>query len=491
MAASRFAGLFNANEFAYGVGPTPPAALVVDIGNQSGGTSLTLAFGYITLADGTKYFPLSTNAPVTVGIGSNAETVTPTAVSSNGNTSYDGVSFTSPIANTHGTGDQVTSGTFGLQEAINYAAGFGGGVVVVDARWALFGGTSAMLAAAVLPTNGSVTIQDNRGTGIQFWQNRATSTVIAAPAAASALLVASQVGVVGTWTAITEHVLFTYVTATGGETLASSDYSFTATVSLAIGGSGPAAATGAVGYKVYIGANATTTCYQVPCIAANGTVIQCGPTACFAIGTPFSVATATTAAGNLIPALSSAFGTVISAPNASIPPPFPSVTGPYAATGTLTYGTAIEAARVPLPKGYLNYIGRTLRITFDGNYTPVANATLIVNLIISSVYGTTNTTVFTVTTPASSGTSAANINGSIYMETTATGASGTVECHGTLVYGGATGTAGLLVSAGDSVQAVSSAADLTAQDFLVIQFNSGAANLTTAQVRKLRIEVLA
>ena len=491
MAASRFAGLFNAMEYAYGCGPMPPGALVVDSGTAGGAaaTVVNLAFPFVNLADGTVFNPLNTNATINIGVGANAETVTVTAVTSSsvyGQSQVSGV-----FLNAHGTGDHISSGTFGLQEAINAANARGGGVVIVDGRWASLGGTSAILAAASLPSNNSVMIQDNRGTGLQFWSNRATGTVIAAPAAATALLVASQTGVTGTWTAITEHVLFTYVTATGGETLASSDYSFTATVSLAIGGAGPAAATGAVGYKVYIGANATTTCYQVPCIAANGTVIQCGPVACFQIGTPFSVATATTAAGNLIPTVSSAFGTVISAPNGSIPPPFPNVTGPYAATGTLTYGTAIEWGRVPLPKGYLNYIGRTLRISFDGYYTPASTATLIINVIISSVYGTTNTTVFTVTTPASTGTSAANINGTVYMETVSTGSAGTVECHGTLIYGGATGTAGLLVSAGDSVQAASSAADLTAQDFLIVQINAGAANLTTSQLRKFRIEVLA
>ena len=490
MAISRFAGIYNANEFAYGCGPQPPSGLQVDIGNQNGGSSLTLAYGFITLSDGTKIFPLNTNTPVTVGIGTNAETVTPSAVSGNGNTSYDGVSFTATFANTHGTGDLVASWTFGLQEAINAAYGAGGGVVIVDSRWATFGGTSAILAAAVLPTNGSVAIQDQRGAGLQFWQSRATGAVISAPSAATSATVASQTGVTGTWTATTEHVLFTYVTAVGGETLASSDYSFTATASLAIGGTGPAAATGAVGYKVYIGANATTTCYQVPVIAANGTVIQCGPTACFAIGTPFSVAAVTTSAGNLIPNVSTAFGTVVSAPSATIPVPFPAVTGPYTATGTVTAGTAIELGRVPLPTGYLNSIGRTLRITFDAYYTPVSGATLIINGLIASVYGTTSTTIFTVTTPASSGTAAANINGTIYVETATTGTSATVECHGSMLYGGATATAGLLVGAGDSVQTVSSAVDLTKQDFLILQVNSGVANLTTAQLRRLRIEVL-
>lgn len=493
MGQSRFAGFYNATDYAYGVNPLPPA-LIVDPGSANVTSTLTLAAGFTTLFDGTVLYPLSTNAPITVGIGASAETVTPTAVSGSNNPAYQSNSVTAPFANAHGVGDRITSGTCGLQEAINYANGKGGGTVVVDIGWSIIGGTNAMLAAAVIPANGSVTIEDNRGSasnGFTYWAYRATSGVIAAPSAATSSTVASQPGIVGTWTAITEHVLFTYVTATGGETLASSDFPFTATASVAIGGSGPAAATGAVGYRVYIGANATTTCYQVPTIAANGTILQAGPTACFAIGTPFSVATATTSAGNLIPNVSTAFGTVLSQPQANFPVPFPQFTGPYAVTGVVTAGTALELGRVPLPTGYLNFIGRTLRVTFDAYYTPVSTATLIINVLIASVYGTTSTTIFTVTTPASSGTTAAVINGTINIKTAAVGTSGTVECHGNILYGGATGTAGLLVAAGDSVITVSSAIDLTKQDFMILQINSGTANLTQSQLRALRIEVLA
>jgi hypothetical protein len=78
----------------------------------------------------------------------------------------------------------------------------------------------------------------------------------------------------------------------------------------------------------------------------------------------------------------------------------------------------------------------------------------------------------------------------ILIRTATTGTAGTLECHGDLRYGGATGTAGLLVSAGDSVQAVSSAANLTTQDTVVFSLNSGTANLTTAQVRLAVIETL-
>lgn len=161
MAASRFAGFYNANEYAFGCSAAPPAALKVDIGNQAtGAVSLIMATGYTTLADGTIVYPLSTNAPVVVGVGTNAETVTPSAVSGSGQ-GYDAWSFTATLSNLHGTGDAVSSASFGLQEAINAANAAGGGVVIVDGKWFQNGGTAAILAAAVLPSNGSVIIQNN------------------------------------------------------------------------------------------------------------------------------------------------------------------------------------------------------------------------------------------------------------------------------------------------------------------------------------------
>ena len=225
----KFSGIFRASEFSYGANPSSlPGGgkpLTVDIGAAAGTQTLTLAFGNTALVDGTDLFPLNTNCPITVGSGATQETVTPTAVVSSAY--YRSSTITATFANAHSTGDPIASSTAGLQEAINYAANVhGGGVVVVDAIWTSIGGTDAILAAAVLPTNGSVIIEDNRGLttpGPCFWGNRATSTsVVSAPSAATSSTVASLT-TTGTWPNSTEHVLFTYVTAAGGETLASSD----------------------------------------------------------------------------------------------------------------------------------------------------------------------------------------------------------------------------------------------------------------------------
>ena len=162
---SRFAGTVRALNFDYGVGNTPP--LTVDMTNgpsSTGVATLTVAYGQIALSDGTVLTPLSTTAPVTVGTGANQETVTPSAVSCSTPQVYQSCSFTATFTYQHGTGDRVSSGTAGLQEAINYSSSYGGGNVAVDAKWVASGGTQAILLAATLP--GGVGLVDNRLGGV-------------------------------------------------------------------------------------------------------------------------------------------------------------------------------------------------------------------------------------------------------------------------------------------------------------------------------------
>lgn len=496
---TRFAAFINANDFSYGgAGIQNASALQVYQGNSVTGVgTVTLAYGQIGLTDGTNLAPLNVNAPITVGVGTNAETVTPTAVSNATPGIYGSPTITANFANIHGYGDQITSGTFGLQEAVNFAAAQGSGTVIIDQAWYNSGGTAAIIAAATIPNTvasgvtqqtGEVRIFDQ--TTFTYFGNRISSnTLLVAPTIPLVSQVASQTGVVGTWTAVTTYVNFLYVDAKGGITAASSQYSFTATVSLAIGGSGPIAETGAVGYLVALGT--TTTTYIAPATSANGTVIVCGGVPCFPIGTPFSVATATTSALPVVPVQASAYvNAVLPVSSSNMLQPFNTVWPVFQATGVVTAGTAIEAARFDIPAGFLNSLGRTLRIKFTASYTPVSTATLIPSLLLYSVYGVTSTTLWTVTTPATSGTASANMFGEILLTTSATGTAGTFEGHGFINYGGATATTGLLVSAGDAIHAASSAANLVKQDTFSLTINSGTANLTQFQVREITIEVL-
>lgn len=501
---SAFAGTYSALDYAFGCATSvAPPALQVLIGNAStGSATITISTPTTITQGGTPFSPIAVGSSITVGNAAGAETVTVTAVGSLSLAGYapgaGSITVTASFSNLHGPQEPVLSATFGLQEAINAASGAGGGNVAIYPAWYKIGGTVAMLQAATLPTTlintvgyaGIVRIVDVQS--LTTWAVAPNSvTVIAAPSAATALTVASTTAT-GTWTAITNHVLFTYVTADGGESLASADFSFTSTVSKAIGGTGPAAATGVVGYRVYIGANATTTCYLSPVTAANGTAIQCGPIAAFKIGTSFSIAAINVAAA-LPPLVQSTSFPVGFQPvtGVSLQQAFSAVQGPFAATSTVTAGTAIEWGKVQIPSGFLNYIGRTLRISITGNYTPVSTATVIITVAIGSVYTGTETTVYTVTTPASSGTTNSVITTQFLMVTRVIGATGAVRAHGFNIIGLATGTAGLGAASIDTTTGNSSSVDLTGQNYIRVTINSGTANLTTSQCDILMVETLA
>jgi len=103
-------------------------------------------------------FPMfATNAPikvVDVGIPANTETVTPSSVFY----SVSGCNVSLPFTHPH-TNYYLESGTFGLQEAANWA-GSGNYVIFLTSDWATLGGTTSMVKAAVLGTN--TTIDDMR-----------------------------------------------------------------------------------------------------------------------------------------------------------------------------------------------------------------------------------------------------------------------------------------------------------------------------------------
>lgn len=160
MALSRFAGQIRAIEFAYGgaFADAPQALVVVSAPGVSGAQTLSVQGGYIVLTDGTVINPLATTAPIIIGSAANAETITPSAVTNNVQSNLYGATatVTATWVNAHYAGDRIGSGTVGLQEAINYASGIGGGEVLVDAKWYTNGGTATILSAATVPATVSI-----------------------------------------------------------------------------------------------------------------------------------------------------------------------------------------------------------------------------------------------------------------------------------------------------------------------------------------------
>ena len=160
MGLAQFSGYFNAAAFAYGVNPQVPPLQVINGPAVTGVGTLTLVYGSVATQDGHVFSPLNTNASILVGGNSNIETVTLTAVSNTTPLIYGSPTVTGNFTFLHGNGDQIRSGTVGLQEALNYAGTYGGGVVIIDAGWTKLGGTTAMINAATIPVG--VAVQDIR-----------------------------------------------------------------------------------------------------------------------------------------------------------------------------------------------------------------------------------------------------------------------------------------------------------------------------------------
>lgn len=178
------AGVFAAANFAYGVNPQAEAGVLVSGNTTTGAGSVIVVQSAqpnlpasVTLPDGASLDPYSTNAPITIN-DATPETVTPTAVSVNSDGT---ISITANLSHTHGQGALISSGSIGLQEAINAAAAAGGGVVAIDAAWVGFGGTQAILNAATLVAG--VSILDNRGPVAQAYNGGTGQTAITFPAA--------------------------------------------------------------------------------------------------------------------------------------------------------------------------------------------------------------------------------------------------------------------------------------------------------------------
>ena len=508
---TRFAGQYNALSFNYGGTNTgAPDAIDVLQGNPNTGAGTVYVSANFTVDQGANaVMPFVSGQTIQIGRGTALETVTLTAVGAPTLVGPEPSAYSIPLSATfsyvHGYGDPVFSATYGLQEAINVAAGTGSGTVIVDEAWYAAGGTLAIILTAIIPVTANVagvslanTLRILDVTTLTFYELRySTVTPLVAPTIPLITQVASLAGVVGTFTAATYYVNFAYVDAKGGITLASSQYSFTATVSLAIGGSGPVAETGAVGYLVFT--SATTTTYLAPVVQVTGaptaTIITCGGVKCFQIGTPFAVAAPGTSALAVVPVEATAYPTaLLPVQSQNMLEPFNAVLPPFVATGTVTATSALEMGRLDLPAGFLNSIGRTLRITVNGVYTPVSTATLIFILELYSVYGHTGTVLVTIgNTIASSGTSTANFKLVFELTTAATGVTGTIEAHCLAIFQAVTSTAGstgAAVATLDNTSAASGTVDLTKQDTLSFQVNSGTANLTTAQIRQCIVEVL-
>lgn len=522
-----FEGKYVATDYNYGGnGPNVPTNLFVDSGGSGTGSQTYIVRVNASIAlprlGGRTFMPLATNAPIIL----DTETVTPTAVSCSTPTLGGTCTFTATVVNVHGSGSRISSGTFGLQEAINDASQSGSGRVQVDALWARSGGTLAILQAANFTLNTifeptPVIVEDLRS-GLSYWYGTPGLTSITTPtalttAATATLTTATTGGTIAT--ASTPRFTVTAVDQFGGETAAAADAGATATLvdgagstnSYTITAAGVPTGTGIVGYRVYVSASGGATqtetlepaanlvCAAAPLSPLPGT---CGAGAAILI----TALPATTAAGppqgtsGAATSLSAAHTTVLSHQGGQIPAMLPF--NDTAAAGyfpvTVTSATTLAAGfdvfgELPYPAGFFNTLGATYRVCGGGVTTPSA-ATVAGTWTIrigprQNSAGTSGSQVAIPWNLAASTlftAALAHFDFCADITTTTTGTSGVVEGGATFLCS-APATPTTATTCNTAFNAASTATDLTLQGVVQVTYVQSAASWTLPQLRYLTI----
>lgn len=513
---TRFAGHYSAIDYAYGIAPGI-APLQVATGNTTTGTtSITIVLPCITAGDGTTVCPLATNAPILVGVGTNQDTVTPTALTncSFPSAAYGACTVTGSFSHTHGTGEQVTSGSYGLQEAINLANTNGsGGTVVVDRGWAGFGATNSTITGAAGFSN--VVIEDAR-TGDSFWSLQpSTLTSLAVPTTLTSGTAAFAASPVGTWANSAYYLCVTYVDALGGEGPCSLTFNETPTLNYSLTITSPAASTGAVGWRAYAGASYNAA-YLLPITSSvcTLTTLESVMPAC-AIGSNglFLAPNATTT--NIRPNATVSAG-ALSSPTVNIAAPqpqghttfayapigmtvplaFQTHYGPFPQFGALTAGQIAYIGSVNLPTGFLNTIGRTVRLSGKLSLGTVNTATLpTLTTVVSWAGGDTagvGVTLCEFEGVAAGATKTYNGEFTCTLTTNAVGATavGTVMTGGNAVLQDQAIAANGLGPYVDQQTAAVGSLGLFSQDTINLVYTSTTNATSTEQLLDLHVEVL-
>jgi hypothetical protein len=410
---ANFGGQRNVTDYAYGLMQGIPALNVApnSVNSTTGSSTITLNTGVVAPANQAPFSPISTNTPITVGFGSNQETVTPTSVSGCGaGQPLGSCQVTASFTLLHGPNEPVMSGSYGLQEAINAAWSAGGGRVLLSPGWVTLGGTSAIISAATAYP--SVYLVNSAGSTLTlapyYSMQPSTLTSLAVPATLTASTVVFAATPVGTWANSAYYFCVTYVDALGGEGPCSLTYNQTPTVNYSVTITSPAASTGAVGWRFYAGASYNAA-YLMPINSTHCTLttLETVMPAC-AIGSnggwiapPLTTTSlrpnATVTAGALasptvnISAIQPQGHTTFAyQPAGTIPQQFQTHYGPFPAFGSTTSGQLDILGSIQLPSGFLNVIGRTIRLKgkiTGGSVNTAALPTLTV--VLSWAGGTT------------------------------------------------------------------------------------------------------
>lgn len=455
---ARDASPYNADNYAFWTARVSP-------GSPTGSGTQTFQIqtvGGISLQNGRTLQLFAVDAPILIGTGSVQETATPTAVSGcnivGNQLGQCNVTFTG-LANSHGPGDLLQSGTMGLQEALNDCSGFfantstgGGGVVVVDYYWSFIGGTQAFINAAIPFSNCAIEDKRMSSAGYQMYAARPTgSTFLPAGLAPT-----DSAATGGSMTSGTHRIMYEYMDINGQLGKQSAE--------LADGNSrtgliinAPAASTGAVAWIPCVtangGATKTEKCFMgaaltasictlskltpVPgCALANTTYGQTGSAATIladvATTAPFVFGNSNlTAANDTGYQASSTTAGYVPVPASSAYLPFSPVyfSLATAAASNSTY----EVMAWNLPAGFFNVLAKKWNFCLSYHATSAANSeTLTLNLRYGN-YQNSDTVLIPLVTTAYSSTNVVDGKACADITTAVLGASGTLNVHGQLV----------------------------------------------------------
>lgn len=394
--AHKIAGKYQASVYGLGRGTVyggPYAA---------GVTSISVAAGTWVLPDGYSFVPYQPGDVIQIGIGSSNENLTISSTSgcaTGANVGACTITFTAGTVYAHGSGDFISSSTYGLQEAIQDAWYSGGGIVVIDNS---FGGTNATITG-VLPYQ-TVGIEDDRQLTSVNWSPLATQVAtayLAAPTTLVSTTAFSSLTVAGSasYTGGTIHVCIEYVDIMGNEGPCSADYSFADTSAQAITFTAPAASAGAVGWIPFIGleSGAANNEYMVklatqPSVigaypVSNGvctlTTLEITTPACTLANTTYGQATSGTINVAAYPVVTSQLITTLAAvsttsyylANSEAHTTYAYAPGGHAgipgvqtdfrpATISAALGSTVPfvLGEVSIPPNFMNYQGRTIRV---------------------------------------------------------------------------------------------------------------------------------
>lgn len=533
-----FEGKYIATDYNYG-GQSAPPSLTIDSGGSGTGSQTYImrvnAFIILPRLGGRKFMPLATNAPILL----DNEVVTPSSVSCPTPDQPGTCFITATVANVHGAGSHVSSGTFGLQEAINDASQSGSGRVQVDPYWFKQGGTLTMLngthATSPISFALNATFEPNpvvvesigiTGTGsLSYWYGAPGLTLIATPTAlttaggAAATLTTSTTGG-AIATGQTPRFAITLGDQFGGETAASADAAATATLvdgataTNSYGVTCPALTAGVVGCRLYVSASGGATQTETLATAvtcATAAPLSPLPNTCGPGVMTLTALPATTNAGppqgtsGAATSLSSAHTTVVNK-QAGIPPtmlPFNDTAAPGYWPVTVTSATTLAAGfdvmgELPYPAGFFNSLGSVYLICGGGVTMPsAATVAGTWNIRIGPRENSAGTSGEHAIVPfgfvASNLWTAASNHFDFCTDITVstTGTSGVLEGSGTsFCTSPAAGVAPALSGCEAAFNAASTATDLTLQGVVQVSYVQTAASWTVPQLRYLSIRRL-